>query len=147
MKKGESPLYIDSKTKEIRVRKGLENYTLKIAGIESPDVKASSTVSYTVIGGSGSGTTAIIEYKIKYKLLSSDTFPKIIYFRNIKDINGDDVPDEIDDAFVFGLQPINFKREMYIEDYDDESVTIDIGSRGEPTPSSWYAVFVIKGGS
>lgn len=147
MKKGDSPLYIDSKTKEIRLRKGLENYTLKIAGIESAEVKASPAVSYTVIGGSGSGTTAIIEYKIKYKLLSSDTFPLKIYFRNIKDINGDDVPDEIDDAFVLGLQPINFKREMYIEAYDDESITIDIGTYGEPLPSSWYAVFVIKGGS
>jgi len=133
-------LYLDKRDKVIKVRRGLEDYTLQIPNTIITKILNTQSINYT------SSADRTKEYRVIHTLSNGDSFPLFIKYSFLTDVYGNKVPATIENAFIVGLQPINYRRDFYILSYTDTGFTVDMGVYGEPVPDTFKITFIIKEG-
>jgi len=137
-----SPIFYDDKQNRlIKFRKGLEDRKLDIGLSDSTmDTIVNKSTNYFITKTKGE------KYLVELTIASDATFPyRINFYSNIKDINGDLIPSEIDNAFVIA-DTLDLERKIVITECDDDGFSIRIGTYGEPITDDWTLRFIVWGG-
>ena len=139
------PFRTNLKTKTIELDPEFKDFTVIL-----PNVQISGAgirdITYTTIVG-GSGATKIKEYRVLCTVQHTASFPLTLLYRDLQDVYGNDLPTKIEDAFVFGVQAVGFRREIHIVSYDEYGMILNLGSRGESRAGKDIQItFVVKEG-
>lgn len=138
-----SPIFYDDKhNRLIKFRKGLEDRKFDISLSDSTmDTIINKSTNYFITKTKGE------EYLVELTMESDATYPyRINFYSNIKDINGDLIPSEINNAFIVSAEPLDLERKVIVTAYDDDGFNIRMGTYGEPITADWTLMFVVRGG-
>lgn len=135
---------IDKQNKTIKISPEYADFAIVYPNLEIADAIIKN-ITYTTIVGE-SGATKVKEYRVLCTILQSASMPLTILYKDLQDVYGNDLPVKIKDAFVCGVQPVGYRREIYIVSYDEYGLVINEGSRGEPRDDDVQVTFVVKEG-
>lgn len=135
---------IDKQNKIIKVSPEYADFAIVFPNLEITNAVIKH-ITYTTLVGKDK-VSKVKEYRCLVTVQTAASFPLTLLYKDLQDVYGNDLPVEIEDAFVCGVQPVGFRREIYIVSYDDYGLVINLGSRGEPRDDDIQVTFVVKEG-